>query len=311
MNETEVIGRLRGMGGGPPAPGPGPDLDAVVALGRVRRRRRTRLRALCAGTASAAVLAVGAVVVPALTDVGRPVVTVPAPAASASQAAPGTRDCGTHMTTRGEPRMPSAAVGCINRAVDAGASARLVVTNRTTEGDPYVTTYLLTADGELRVVMDGRRDAFGGPGDRVSVERCTGGVAFSPSGELDSATCPPPEDLADVPANRCRVTAVTAGAQDLEPGAPARVSGVREPCPAGVGGVHLLDLDLDTGWEPLGAVLVGPDGRFDVTVHVPPTVAAGTGTLHVPEPPLSCGNRPLFVQCDAGARTPVTIAAPG
>ena len=49
---------------------------------------------------------------------------------------------------------------CLGRALDSGRGAELTVQNPTTEGDPVVNYYRVTADGSTEVYIDSTQDAF-------------------------------------------------------------------------------------------------------------------------------------------------------
>ncbi|MDG4788807.1 hypothetical protein O7626_23260 [Micromonospora sp. WMMD1102] len=80
-------------------------------------------------------------------------------------------DCGTFKLAQGE-QLPGSAVRCLTGAAAAGEPAHLQETRPTVEGDPITTTYIVDAQGQVRVVFDTRADRFGS--GKVHLQSCTG-----------------------------------------------------------------------------------------------------------------------------------------
>jgi hypothetical protein len=82
-------------------------------------------------------------------------------------------DCGTFELGQGE-QLPESAVRCLTGAAAAGEPAQLQQTKPSVEGDPIITTYIVGAQGRIRVVIDARADANGtGDVHRQSCARLT------------------------------------------------------------------------------------------------------------------------------------------
>ena len=53
-----------------------------------------------------------------------------------------------------------AALACLQRALDSGRGAELIVRHPTTEGDPVTSYHRVTAEGSTEVYIDSTQDAF-------------------------------------------------------------------------------------------------------------------------------------------------------
>ena len=84
---------------------------------------------------------------------------------------PSVPECGVFVRTISSGGITAAGWRCFTTAMTGGHSARLRVTNFTTEGDPVFTTYTTNGNGAATVLSDARLDHYGG-GTRLQSEVC-------------------------------------------------------------------------------------------------------------------------------------------
>jgi hypothetical protein len=114
----------------------------------------------------------------------------------APQAEPDVEDCGSYTSANEAPTDETRAKNrCLLEAFEAGRRAKLVVTLSTVEGDP-ITHYFTVADaGEVEVLIDGTKDAFGSGGWHAST--CTG--LSETAGRISWTGCTQTEVPKDLP----------------------------------------------------------------------------------------------------------------
>jgi len=95
--------------------------------------------------------------------------------------------CGDYAIPQGTPGIPADKLDCLSSAYAARRTATLTVTERTTEGDPVVTTYTTTTDGTLDVVVDATADTWAGTNATVVHYECNG-ASFT-LGRVDLGGC--------------------------------------------------------------------------------------------------------------------------
>lgn len=137
--------------------------------------------AACTGTPAAAPPVATAAAAP-------PAATISAGPSAAPRIAAIT-DCGTFDLPLGD-RPPASATTCFVDAVLAGRPARLKVTGRTTEGRLHPVTYTGGADGRVEVIIDSRKDAYGGM--VMTRHTCTGPRAGASGPAFDKCSEPTP-----------------------------------------------------------------------------------------------------------------------
>jgi hypothetical protein len=107
-----------------------------------------------------------------------------------------TQDCGSvNVSPNGSGPIPDPMLACLVGAARGHASARLSVTEHTTEGDPITTIYTSRADGKVTVVVDSRQDKFAGIGNHLTVQQCDHPTADRGRLLLSSCTDPTPTTL--------------------------------------------------------------------------------------------------------------------
>jgi hypothetical protein len=114
-----------------------------------------------------------------------------APAADA-----GIEDCGSYESRNEAPTDETREKNrCLLDAFEAGREAKLVVTLSTVEGDPITHYFTVLGPGEVDVLVDGRKDAYGSGGWYAST--CTG--LSEQSGRIAWTGCTKTELPADLP----------------------------------------------------------------------------------------------------------------